>query len=226
MYKSKLISKQNIAEDTLEFEFKKPDNFEFISGQFIQIKIPNTNEEKNILRCYSIVSTPDDENIRLVVKIISGGLGTTYLKNLNINDEIEFGEATGHFILNEDTKKQYFIATGCGIASISSIIKDLLNKKTDHEVHLLFGLRNEDNIFWTEKFDEWKTEYPNFNYNLTLSQPSESWTGMKGRVTEHVPKDVADTNFYMCGSMPMVKEIRDMLGERGIDKKNIHFEIF
>lgn len=224
MYTSKLLEKKEIAKETIEFVFEKPVHFNFTPGQFIQIHIPGFEEE--VLRCYSVTTTPTDENIKLVVKIIPGGKGTTYLKNLAVGEEIKFNEPKGHLGFHDNTKKHVFIATGCGIAAIFSIIKDALNKKTGHEIVLLFGLRHEDNIFWTEIFEQWKKEFSNFDFKLTLSQPSEEWPGLRGRVTAHLPADVADTNFYLCGSLPMNKEVREILAERGVERDKVYFEIF
>ena len=52
---------------------------------------------------------------------------------------------------------------------------------------------------------------------------------MSGRITAHLPEKVLNkknNHFYLCGSPEMVKDVRKLLIENGMEVKNIKFEIF
>ena len=90
----------------------------------------------------------------------------------------------------------------------------------------MFGLRSQEDLFFQDEFQRLADTYPNFTYTTTLSQPKDGWDGLTGRVTAHVGETDAETHVYLCGSPPMVKEVKEILVDKGMDVGKIHFEIF
>lgn len=226
-YLSKISEKTQLTRDIYEIRIEKPEGFSFFAGQFVQFVIPQ--EEKNLMRSYSISSIHTDPYIEFCIKFLENGRASNYLKHLNIGDSIEFQGPRGLFINQNHTTALSFIATGTGMAPTLSLIRDELeNQKNTNEVRLLFGVRSEDDIFWTEKFKNLKIQYPNFHYDITLSQPKidGGWAGLRGRVTEHILHHLINHTFFLCGNAAMVKDVREMLLKNEVDVKAIHFEIF
>ncbi len=98
-----------------------------------------------------------------------------------------------------------------------------------HEFVLYWGLRREEDIFWKDEFEELAVKYPNFKFVLTLSQPSESWVGRKGRVGDHVfvdEQNLMGCDYYLCGNKPMVSEMEAALLAKGVPKEHIKKELF
>jgi len=88
-------------------------------------------------------------------------------------------------------------------------------------------LRHDKDIFFTNELDKLKEKFDNFDYTLTLSQPSEEWSGNKGRVTDYIQKHINNTaHYYICGNIKMITEIKQILSDLSIEKENIHFEAF
>ena len=77
------------------------------------------------------------------------------------------------------------------------------------------GMR--EDIFWKEEFEALAAGHPNFQFVLTLSQPSESWQSAgvrRGRVSDHVfidEQNLMASDFYLCGNKPMVTEMEAAL---------------
>jgi hypothetical protein len=96
------------------------------------------------------------------------------------------------------------------------------------EVELLFGVRAEADLFATNWLNNLKTKYSSFKFFTTLSRPEESWAGLKGRVTEQLGKLDITTNadYYLCGNLEMVKQVRELLAAKGVAPGSVHFEIF
>ena len=58
------------------------ESFDFVPGQFVTIDLPIDEKPNKRWRSYSIASWPDGTNvIELLIVLLDGGLGTTYLFN-------------------------------------------------------------------------------------------------------------------------------------------------
>jgi ferredoxin-NADP reductase len=77
------------------------EKFEFIPGQFVTLDLPIHEKVNKRWRSYSIASWPDDSNIfELVIVLLEGGLGTTYLFNeVNVGSELTLRGPQGVFVL-------------------------------------------------------------------------------------------------------------------------------
>ncbi len=224
-YTTRLLSKKYLTKHILELRLEKPQNFEFHAGQFIQVKAPIG--DTHIYRSYSISSTPSDEYLELCVKLYDTGVASQLFRMIEPGSELTFKGPAGRFTVEETDSDLYFVATGVGLAPIMGMIEDeLSNKKNTQKIHLIFGVRYDTDIFWNDRLKALEKNHSNFTYSVTVSQPHDEWTGLRGRVTEHIPEDTSTIHAYLCGSMDMIKSVRDMLGQRGTDMRTVHFEIF
>jgi CDP-4-dehydro-6-deoxyglucose reductase len=116
-----------------------------------------------------------------------------------------------------------------GIAPFVSVITDILARGYLGQVMLLFGLRNEENVFYYDKFNVLAKMHPNFKFLPMLSKPQSHWPGETGRVTTylevHYP-DYKERKFYICGSKEMVTDTRAVLVKAGHDARDVQLEIF
>ncbi len=75
---------ENETYNTRRFFIEIPEvpSFDFIPGQFVTIDLPIHEKPNKRWRSYSIASWPDGTNvIELLIVLLEGGLGTTYLFN-------------------------------------------------------------------------------------------------------------------------------------------------
>jgi ferredoxin-NADP reductase len=219
----RLLTKKTIARNVIELRFTKPEGFLFTPGQFVQCRIPDG--DKQVLRSYSLSSTPDKEYLELCVKVLPGGKASAFFDALPIDGEAWVSSAKGMFVMKpEHQPKKYFVATGTGLAPIMSMVESL-PYGTTQKSEVLFGVRHQADVFWVDRLAEVAKNNPSFTYQTTLSQPEEPFDALRGRVTEHVLADTAG-EYYICGNVEMVKEVRTILLEKGVSPKALHFEIF
>lgn len=225
-YVSKLSEKIKLNENYCLFQLEliKPNLIDFQAGQYISIEIGGGER-----RAYSIVSTPaKNYGVDLCVDLSPQGKGTTYLKNLTIGQEVKFLGPLGRFIVGQE-QKLLFVATGCGISPIRSMVFDLLEDKKDaREMWLLWGLRHVEDMFWEEKFRQIDEYYPNFHYRLVLSKPPEKWPVESGHVTDEIKLMSLDNDWgvYACGNSTMIADVKEIVQNKGVLEGNIHFEKF
>lgn len=208
----------------LTIELVKPGTIEFLAGQYISIDIGD-----GARRSYSIASAPaKNYAIDLCVDVDGNGKGMTYLKNLKPGDEIKFLAPLGRFILEQE-KKLLFVATGCGITPLKSMIFDLLEEKKDQrEIWLYWGLRYAEEMFWEEEFRELTEFYPNFKFRLVLSKPPEKWPLASGHVTDEIKMMQLGSEWgvYICGNAGVLEDTKKIMTEKDVQEKQVHFEKF
>ncbi len=222
----KLEKKALLTPDILELTFTKPPGFTFQAGQFVQFEIPDG--EKMLLRSYSISNTPRDEQFEFCVKILENGKASSLFSLMEPGENLALRGPRGMFTNNEMVPL-FLVATGAGMAPIMSIIQDeLKNKKNTADIQVLFGVREKKDVFWNDRLEQLSQEFSNFHYRITLSQAEypKDWNGLTGRVTEHMKSPSLDHHYFLCGSAPMVKDVRSLLNASGVENKYIHFEIF
>ncbi len=222
---TKLKEKNTIAKDVFSLKFEKPKEFTYKAGQFVQWIIKDEN--KNTLRSYSLSSTPEDNYIEFCIKYVEGGKASELIKRMDIGYELEFQGPQGRFTTSGEEPSLFLIATGAGLAPIIGIIEDeLKNKKITKKIHLLFGVRHKEDIFWLDRLSELKFSHKNFNFDICLSQAHENWKGLSGHVTDHLNNHSKDHHYFLCGNLEMVKDVRIQLTKDDVESKHIHFEIF
>jgi NAD(P)H-flavin reductase len=220
-----------IARDIYECRFTKPEGFTFTPGQFVLLNVPLVDDETDIQpRAFSIASSPDEEELIFVIKMIEGGRAGQWIKEkLEAGVVIEMMGPFGVFTLNSESNKDYLMICTCtGIAPYRSQLLTILPKGESRRIDLVFGVRNEENLFWKEEFEELARTYENFSVYIVLSRPSDEWKGHRGHVQEVIPQIISDfthKNVMVCGNPDMTKEVKELCVEEwGVDKQDIHME--
>ena len=225
--KAKVIDKQNLTHNIVELGLKLESQakFDFIPGQFVQFVI-----SEKVFRSYSIISlTKDLPQVRFCIKLEEGGIGSSFVNALNVGDVFELRGPLGKFIVKDDSKDVLLIATGVGVAPFVSMVKGLLETNFKKKICLVFGVRNEQDIFYHELFFDLSQKHGNFKFVPMLSQPQGQWQGDPGRVTVFIEKfyqDYLGAEVFICGSIQVVKDVRAQLLSLGFKSENINLEIF
>ena len=224
---ARLLEWKGIAPEVRHFVFEVDgvDKFEFTPGQFVSLT-DNVND-KPIKRAYSIASPPFGNNrFELCLNLVHEGAFTPHLFSLEPGAEITLQGPLGLFTQPVPHRETLLVATGTGVAPYRSILKAFL-KPGGPQYTLLFGARYDNLLLYREQFEEMTRQHPNFRFMPTLTRPSEGWTGLQGRVQQHVPLALGggrDIDVMLCGAREMVESTRDMLKALGFDRKQIRHE--
>jgi len=229
-YTAKVISIRQASQKIKIIELECDRDFNYLPGQFVNLKFEDPfGKQGQMQRAYSIASKPNGKCFELCIEIIENGCGTTYIDSWVVGEKIQIKAPFGHCTLNEDNQEELIlIATGTGIAPIKSILETLAAQKDTRRIDFFFGLRYEEDLIYQAEIEALAKELPNLNYKLTLSKPSENWTGLKGRVTSHLKNfDMSHLpDLFICGSLAMAKDVMQIAKEKGIERKKIHLEAY
>ena len=224
---AKAVSTINLSSKFHHSSFELSNGFNFIPGQYISVKVaPNT------IRAYSIATRSDDKHFDLLVDARPGGPGSLFFENLKVGDSMEFLGPFGKFVFNpnDGSEEFLFMATGSGMSATRCLIDCALKEaKITNKIKLFFGLTHESEVFWAEHLDELKRQYPNFSYEISVSDPTPEWQGNKGFITEIIKRDYPNAekvSAYLCGHRNMISDVTDLLIANGCHPDRIYTERF
>ncbi len=201
-------------------------------GQYVQVQAPSVGEP--VFRAYSISSPVyEPKMVELVVRLVPGGICSTYLHNLNIGDTVTFTGPYGEFYLNEDPSVEIIcVGGGCGMAPIKNIIYTLYDRWPERTCWLFFGCRTTHDIFYLKQFEELARKHLNFHVIYALSDKlgkDEKWDGETGFIHLSVDKYLeagVRRQAFLCGPPPMIEAVTRVLEGKGTRSENIYYDEF
>ena len=226
--------------DCVSVAFIIPENlketFAFQPGQNITIRTTINNED--IRRSYSICSAPHENELRVAIKKVGGGLFSSFANSsLQAGILLEVLPPTGNFNTKPDalqTKQYLAFAAGSGITPVISIIKTILQTEPHSSFTLVYGNRSRSSIIFFEELEGLKNKFlQRFNFINILSREKTDASISFGRITADKLKVLskliqyaAMDEIFICGPEEMIFCVKDFLEQQGIEKKKIHFELF
>lgn len=242
MFYNITVSKiEKTTADSIAVSFQIPENlkdtFKYKQGQYLAFrKIFDGGE---VRRSYSLCSSPvTDTELQVDIKVVEGGVFSTWANNeLKVGDVLESMAPAGNFFteVTPGQKKKYVLfGAGSGITPLLSIIKTTLAVETESEVVLIYGNKNEESIIFNKELNDLVEQYgQRFTRLDILSRVEGRDPLLSGRVTPekcealNSTTDLFDANeYFLCGPESLITGVSDLLKAKGIDKSNIHFELF
>lgn len=203
----------------------------FQAGQYINLKVPGINGP----RAFSIATPPSQPGqIELNICQVPGGAATTWLhENLKVGDALEFSGPFGRFFVRKSRPEpMLFLAGGSGLSSPKSMILELLENDSGRNITLIYGARNEGDLYYRELFENLAAKYPDFTYIPVLSdEPGGStWAGLHGFVNEAAQETFAGRfagmQAYLCGPPPMIDACVTTLMHGRLFERDMYLENF
>ena len=205
------------------------------------------NNDEPVFRAYSMANHPAEGNrVMLNVRIATPppalwneappGLASSYIFNLKPGDKVTISGPYGEFFIKDTEREMVYIGGGAGMAPMRSHLFHLFQTlKTGRKVSFWYGARSVREMFYDEHFKEIESKYPNFSYNVALSEPMEedNWSGHTGFIHQVLHdeylknhEDPTEIEYYMCGPPPMINACDGMLDSLGVDKEMIAYDSF
>jgi propane monooxygenase reductase subunit len=229
-YVCEVESKVALTDDirVLRLRVTGPDAFKFVAGQFVNIKVPGTGAS----RSYSMSNAPSDrEHIELIVKLMPGGVFSSYLESqLKIGDRVCVEGPHGQLKIRLSHRPIVAAAGGSGLAPMLSMLTDLAEKGNSRKVTFFFGARRLHDLYLVERLKELQRRMPSLDLVFSVFEGAPAgWEGETGHVTDALSKRMAHLDghdAYLCGPPGMIDAARTLLVERGVRPKNIYLDAF
>lgn len=205
-----------------------------------------------IFRAYSMANHPAEGNIIMLnIRLatppfdrqaggfmnVNPGICSSYVFSLKPGDKVNIAGPFGDFHIKPTKKEMIYIGGGAGMAPLRSHLFHLFhtNKERERKISFWYGGRSLREVFYTEHFRDIEKDFPNFHYNIALSEPLEEdhWTGYTGFIHNVLYENYLknhpepeEIEYYLCGPPMMNAAVFKMLDELGVPPENIAFDDF
>ena len=207
--------------------------------------------EEPVFRAYSMANHPAEGNIIMLnIRIatppwdrakngwvdVPPGLCSSYVFSRKPSNHVTISGPYGEFHIKNTDKEMVYVGGGAGMAPLRSHIFHLFHTlRSGRKVSYWYGARSKKEIFYEEDFRRIEAEFPNFTFEIALSEPlpEDNWTGHTGFIHQVVlenylnhHKEPEDIEYYLCGPPMMLSAVQKMLDNLGVSKENIAFDDF
>lgn len=239
---------------------KDPKTFQNEWDKFGLWDLKMTNNEP-IVRAYSMANHPAEGNIVMLnIRIatppwdrarnawmqVNPGICSSFVFGQKAGDKVTISGPYGEFFIKETGSEMIYIGGGAGMAPMRSHLFHLFHTvKTERKVTFWYGGRSKRELFYLDDFNKIAAEFPNFDFHVVLSEPSEEddWKVKKditdtgdgflgfvhNAVIDHQLKlhdSPEDIEFYFCGPPLMNQAVLKMCDDWGVPEENVSFDDF
>lgn len=227
---------------TLKFDIPKDlsSHFKAFPGQHLKLKTQIADKE--VERFYSICQMGDDY-LRVGIKSVTEGVFSQHICNtVKVGDILEVMAPQGDFCLPlEDLEamqqaEQYlFVAAGSGVTPILAMTTYLLENTEHAHIDFIYINAKRQSVMFFEQLEALKNRYMGRlsiihiltreprDLNILSARPEGE--RFEQLLSTFINTDTLD-HTYLCGPLPIIEGFREALINKGIDKKNIHLELF
>ena len=150
---------------------------------FRAYSMANHPAEGNIIKLNVRIATPPWDRARGTFMKVNPGVCYSYIFSRKPGDKVMISGPYGEFFIKNTNREMIYIGGGAGMAPLRSHIFHLFHtEKTTRKVSYWYGARSKREVFYEEEFREIEKAFPNFTFNLALSEPKpeDNWTGYTG----------------------------------------------
>ena len=228
----KVLSVHRWAHNLFSFTMTRPAHFKFTAGQFARIGLMVNGEL--VVRAYSVVSSPFDENLEFFSIVVPDGAFTSNLQHLEIGDELYLDKtAYGYLTLARYqlplAHDLWLLATGTGLAPFLSMLQDFETWTKYQHIHLIYSVRSTAELAYVDRIQEIAESFGEghrgFKFvpiitrdpNATLHDrlPVLIENGELEKVVG-LSLNPATSHVMLCGNPQMVEDTKDALKQRGL----------
>ncbi|MCX5997497.1 MAG: FAD-dependent oxidoreductase [Chloroflexi bacterium] len=202
--KVKEIIKETASAKTFRLESKDGKLPWFRAGQYINLFVDIGGVKTS--RPYSISSAPGKSYYDITVRRVGGGFVSSYLLDkVKVGDSFESTGPSGYFYYEPliDSTDLVFLAGGSGAAPFMSIIREMVEKKSKLNIHLIYGSRTPDDIIFDKELQQLAGKHKNIKVDYVISEPPSGWKGATGLLDDKVifslSGDLRGKTVFTCG---------------------------
>lgn len=242
------IDVPKIVVDFKEMDIEEEYRDEWDKFKMWDLKMKNPEET---FRAYSMANHPAEGNIVMLnIRIatppwdrakggfmrVNSGICSSYVFSRKPGDKITISGPYGEFFIKHTESEMLYIGGGAGMAPMRSHLFHLFHTlKTNRKVSYWYGARSMREIFYEDHFRDLEKKFPNFTFNIALSEPiaEDNWNGYVGFIhqviyDEYLSKheEPEEIEYYMCGPPMMNDAVNKMLYDLGVPDEMIDFDDF
>ncbi|SNT41629.1 ferredoxin--NADP reductase [Rhodococcoides kyotonense] len=225
--RSVLLTVAEVVDETADARsivFDAPQNFHYLPGQFLTLRIPS-ERTGSVARCYSLASSPHgSEPPKVTVKRTYDGYGSNWVcDNIQPGDVVEALPPSGRFTPKDLDDDFYLLAAGSGITPVMSILKSALSEGVG-KIALFYANRDENSVIFGRELRTLAAEYP---HRLAVQHWLESLQGLPTvDQLSTLASPYRERHAFMCGPSMFMDAAHKGLASSGFPRNRVRREIF
>src|SRR5215213_5934047 len=185
-------------------------------GQYLTLRIRAGEDQRPLLRNYSLSGPPDAGYYRITVKRERDGSVSRYLHTrLAVGDQLQIAAPRGTFILDRTQRPLLLISAGIGATPVLAMLQALAGEHSDREIWWLHGARSGREHSFAAEARGLLASLPNVRTHVFYSRPGPD--DREGRDFDYAgrlsPSVLAElepprhAEAYLCGPALFMDEI-------------------
>lgn len=238
---------RRLTDDAIEVTFTVPpalvDEYAYASGQYVALR--TTLDGVDLRRSYSLCRPPQraldggEGTLSVGIKRDAGGLFSTWAQTeLQPGFAIDVMSPQGAFTSSLpafDDTHIVGIAAGSGITPLMALAHTVLTTSDSARFTLLYTNRATADVMFLEDLAELKDRHPTrLALHHVLSREQRAAPVLSGRLDEAKLRLIFDKlippasvdEWFLCGPFALVDLCREILGDLGVQREHIRFELF
>lgn len=203
--------------DFKTFRLKRPPEWNFLPGQYLEIKSEQSSTNKPAI--LAIASGISGEYIEITAKPNSNPGHPNYCLNSSIGDYLTLtGPLGSHFPTDQVSSDTpvLILGGGSGLTALKSVMNSL---PTGTDMQLIYSSKTVQGLLYQEEIEKWKAE----GHIVSLTQEQAEGFA-QGHIVDHlVDQEIKpNTLVFICGPKDLVLETTQWLVDRGIPRESIY----
>jgi len=216
------------------------DDYDYAPGQYVALRSNLANPDGGELRrSYSICQPPIPGELRVAIKRDVGGVFSTWAnESLEAGMRLDVMSPQGTFTTDlsaAEDKHFAAIAAGSGITPLMALIRTILGNTARAQFSLVYTNRTSLDVMFLEELADLKDRYRDrLALHHVLSREERTSELLSGRIDAQKLDGILDSlvppatvdEWFLCGPFDLVELCRSKLGDAGVERADIHFELF
>src|SRR5208282_1317827 len=211
--------------------------YRYVAGEYLTLRA--TIEGEDLRRSYSICTAPDDNDLRVCIKLLPDGVFSGWVRErLRVGDTLEVMTPGGRFGLPPASGRPRTIvafAAGSGITPIMAILRSVLAHEPDSRFFLFYGNRSRADIIFREALEDLKDRHmTRLSVFHVLSREQQDVAALNGHLDaakarlllRHMVPAATVDHVLVCGPQPMIEALVEALPALGLAPGCMHVERF
>jgi len=205
------------------------------AGQFVVLRLLVDSGEPPVLRSYSLSDLPAADHFRISVKNELKGIGSSFLCNrAQEGDVLDVSAPRGSFTLRPSQSPVVLVSAGVGATPVMSMLHSLAAERSQREIWWIYGARNSVDHPFAEESRSLLKQLSRGRGYIVYSRPAAiDRVGADFDAPGHIDTALLErigvsqgSDFYLCGPISFLQNMRDGLRNWGVLAENVHTEIF
>ena len=219
----------------MAFHFEKPSGWTFEAGQAVDITLltPSETDAEGNTRTFTIASAPYEKSLMVATRMRDTAFKRV-LKVMPVGTAVQIEGPAGDLTLHRDAARTaVLLSGGIGITPFRSIAFGAAKEHLPHRIFLFYSNRRPEDAPFLAELQTLEKENPNYKLIASMTEMEKSqrpWHSETGVIDKEMLarylKDDTSPVYYIAGPPGMVKGLRMMVNESGVDERDIRTEEF